>query len=765
ESGLNERNGIELQLWQVYSIRYPGLDGRFSYIYFTRNSYEEGEEIDNVLPDDYLIKFKALFYATENGGYTKVEEEAKIYPSLVDLQPENDEDITDGDYKEEEYNLTIFTHLSQLLNLRLLSSMLLLKNIFITVELYKENMLIGFETSSRLAIADGWLDWKNISFFRTATFLPQKPGRYVAKVYLENALFSEGREFIGYKIFNITKDTKVDIFCKAERKIIITYLDQEKNSVENVETNVIIDDAIISKTYSDSDGKTKIGLPAGFNEMYSFKSIYDGFLIKEDQIKLGIINTLIPVKKTISFNVYDLKINTKDSEGKTPDFDIDISLTSTEMRNPVVLKPDEVTNGVYYFNNLYPANYQIKIKYYLAEIIDDINIQKNISKDINFYNYTIYLKDELDLPPEATIEISLKSQDFKKTVVFNCECLSDGKFVFSDLYPGKYTLSVSYRSYLLEKNVTIPNDDNDNTTIVFPMLYNLEAYIFDSHGIPLKNAKVVLYRGGKEIQDFSDDNGKIRFVIPPGVYTTKVYSDDIIVAQRNVNVLNDKQYDVVTIVEPITLFLIIIMVIITIGTIAFIFIKRKDSLFFLKLLAIFIAIVALVSPWWSINGELSDPLLKTSTNMYIMPSKMVTITSNTDIITGEISSLAEEFNLVMNLISFLIIFSIILIFLTTIFRNVLKKKRLSIAIFILSVIILVGCLFVFCYAMSELANIIVGNFIGNGNINFDVYADNIFESIACSWGPGIGFYMFVSSIVILLFVNFITIKKNKFKTY
>ena len=67
--------------------------------------------------------------------------------------------------------------------------------------------------------------------------------------------------------------------------------------------------------------------------------------------------------------------------------------------------------------------------------------------------------------------------------------------------------------------------------------------------------------------------------------------------------------------------------------------------------------------------------------------------------------------------------------------------------------------------MSDLANITVGSFIGNGNINFDIYADNALQSIACSWGPGIGFYIFVSSIVILLFVSFITIRKNKFKTY
>jgi len=109
----------------------------------------------------------------------------------------------------------------------------------------------------------------------------------------------------------------------------------------------------------------------------------------------------------------------------------------------------------------------------------------------------------------------------------------------------------------------------------------------------------------------------------------------------------------------------------------------------------------------------------------------------------------------------LIIFSVILILLTVILRNVLRKRKLSFVVFILSVIIFVGCLFVFYYTMSELAKVTVGSFIGNGNIDVNIYADNIFESIPCRWGPGVGFYLFIASLIILIFGIFVTFRKKQ----
>jgi hypothetical protein len=66
----------------------------------------------------------------------------------------------------------------------------------------------------------------------------------------------------------------------------------------------------------------------------------------------------------------------------------------------------------------------------------------------------------------------------------------------------------------------------------------------------------------------------------------------------------------------------------------------------------------------------------------------------------------------------------------------------------------------FVFAMSELANATVGSFIGSGNLDVDIFGENIFEKISCSWGPGVGFYILFLAFLILGIVLFLEKKKN-----
>ena len=52
-----------------------------------------------------------------------------------------------------------------------------------------------------------------------------------------------------------------------------------------------------------------------------------------------------------------------DSDGNTPSVKVDLTLTSDEMNSPVVINPDTIDDGTYFFNALYSANYTLKIKY------------------------------------------------------------------------------------------------------------------------------------------------------------------------------------------------------------------------------------------------------------------------------------------------------------------------------------------------------------------------------------------------------------------
>ena len=77
--------------------------------------------------------------------------------------------------------------------------------------------------------------------------------------------------------------------------------------------------------------------------------------------------------------------------------------------------------------------------------------------------------------------------------------------------------------------------------------------------------------------------------------------------------------------------------------------KRKDKLFLLKMLAVSLAVIAIVSPWYELQGHLEDPHLETSTKLYLMPTEMVTITLNDNTTAGELETLdgdiKKEFDL------------------------------------------------------------------------------------------------------------------------
>jgi len=97
--------------------------------------------------------------------------------------------------------------------------------------------------------------------------------------------------------------------------------------------------------------------------------------------------------------------------------------------------------------------------------------------------------------------------------------------------------------------------------------------------------------------------------------------------------------------------------------------KKKDPLLFLKILAIVMAAVAIISPWWSLFGSSTESKIATSTKMYILPNKMTTITTANDIMAGELATLEETFEQAVGIMPLAISIGIILIFLSLMLRE------------------------------------------------------------------------------------------------
>ncbi len=792
KNGTDERDGIQLLMYESSELQYPGLDSCFVYLHAMRNTNEEGAEPDEVVPEDYVIEFNAEFFTSEDGGYPTVEEEAKMYQKLIQYQPIHDDNVTDDVEDAEKFNLTAYVHLVPSFPLgSLISTGLGLNVSYLTAEVYKENSYtysssgtVGrlplivenvppdFEKMTLveiIKILPGLFDWENLSFFKKVCF-SEEEGRYLIKIFREKSAFEKERQFIGYTIVELDEDIVTHIYCKPEGKVSLSILNQDNSGMKNAKVHLKKDDMIIAKSESDSNGNAIIKAPCGISETYTLNITYKGFLINDEQIRLGRIRRLFPLKKTFNFDVYDLDINVRDFSGKVPTFDVDLSLTSDEMVDPITINVDNESDGVYKFNDLYPASYILKMSYSSFEITEKIEIPEIESLSIKLYDFTAYIKDSWNLSPGAPLDVILTSKDFEKTVVMLGERLSFEEYHFSNLYPGNYTLKIRYKSHKIEELISIP--DRENINVIFPAVFNVTATIFDSHGNPLKGAKVLMIReekgNQKDAQGTSNDNGEVIFSLPPGNYVSKIFSDGELVAKRKVEILNKKSFTVVTTDEPLLPYLIIGFTTILLIGVAVIGYRRKNAMFFLKILAVSLVAIAIVSPWWAIQGSSSDSQLDTSTNLFMVPTKMVTITSSNNVLSGELPQLDDtlkreidllfttvvvEFLFVMELLTSIMIIGIIFVIASLILDRY-SKKRLSFLVFLLTILIFVGSIVVFSYAMSELANQTVGSFIGGGNLDVNIPGEKLYETISCSWGPSIGFYLLLCSIAILIFVSY-----------
>ncbi|MDH7507615.1 MAG: hypothetical protein QHH15_07540, partial [Candidatus Thermoplasmatota archaeon] len=606
-----------------------------------------------------------------------------------------------------------------------------------------KNNLVAYGRVGRVSLTDKLkVDWKNISLFKKIFFQHIPSGKYIVKIFLENTLFDDNRKFIGYSIVDLQKNKTIHIFCKSEGKIRFFVYDLNNNGIENARISLLKQDFEVIKGISDSSGLIKIETPCGLREKYTAYLLYKGFLISKQDIRLGRIRRSLPVIKKISFPVYDLTINFKNSKNEKPDFNVNLSITSDEMYNPIFLFPDSESNGVFYFKNLYPANYTLLIRYNQFEIKKFLSLKDVKSIDISLYDFTIFLKDNWNFSLYPDLYVTLRSNDLEKEVVVLAEKVSSEKFVFKDLYPGNYTLKISYLEHLITMPVSIGLGKNSKKTIILPAEYNLTINVFDARGDFLKDAEVLIFRTEnnekKYLQGFTNDQGNVIFSLPPGSYDCEIYNNKNLVAKRKFDVLNEKSYDVVTISEPIFLNVLIIIFSVLILFSVFVGFKKKDAGFFLKFFAIAIAVISLFYPWWSLNGS-SINQYEITTNVFLMPVKMVTIFSSENVTAGETALLNETFTFVIYLLPIIIVTGFLGIVISMIL-NKYDKKRLSVIVFILTLIIFIGTLMVFYFAMSEFTSSTVGSFYGQGDLEISIPGEKMFVTMLCTWRPGIGFY-------------------------
>jgi hypothetical protein len=381
-----------------------------------------------------------------------------------------------------------------------------------------------------------------------------------------------------------------------------------------------------------------------------------------------------------------------------------------------------------------------------------IQIPKTNTISIDLYDFSVIIKDSWNLSPEALLDVTLTSKGFEKETVLTAKKLSSEEYLFSNLYPGNYTFKVSYKDHTLEEKISIPYKQGNNKTIVFPAEFNTTIKVFDIRGNSIKDAKVFMARGDeknrKEVSGSTNEDGVILFSVPPGTYDCKIYSGEVLIGKRKIEVLSENSQDIATKSEPLIPFIIIGLAIVMIIGALYISYRKKDLKFFLKILAAGIAIIAILSPLWAINGS-TQGKIETSTNLFLIPANMVTISSNVNATAGEISTLNDLFISVTDLLAIIVLIGVVCIPISMVLKKY-NKRRISFVVLLISLIMFIGSTITFYYATSQLADLTVGSFAGSGNLDVLIPGEKMYVTIPCSWGPSAGFYLLLISTVTIV---------------
>lgn len=694
KTGTNERDGVQLKLHESDYPHLPGFEVDTATFNFGRNSYEKGSTQDLDIPKDLIIEFDAEFFSTENGGYKAVEHEAEIFQSLSKIRPAVRGENHKDVTEKGECSLTAYVHFAPSVPRGLFLSATLGRNIpYIYAELYKDDgSFISSGNINRLPSS------KNIELKSENMNVFQKLKTYIGFFDWRNLTFFKkicfNDLFPGKYLVKIYKGNS--FFGKNQRFIGFQIINVEKDTKAHV--------------FCKPEAKLQV-------------SVFD-------QEKKGVQDITILLQR----GKIDIASNVTDQKG-TATINVPCDIIDTFLLKAVhkglVVYEEPIKIG--YIRNLIP-------------------VKKTIN--IELHDFTLEVADKWGLSPEVELNPVLINKEVKESVIITGEQMSPGFFVFSDVSPGSYNLKLTYKSFVYEKTIQIPAEKSFN--LDFPVEYDVKTSVFDVRGNSLDDVKIQVCRGSKKIESALNGQSCSLFSIPPGRYNLSVYQNNELIGKRKITIYSDRSISIITNKEtfyPLTITGVIGLFIVFCMFYSY---RRKDFMFFLKIVCISLLVVSLVFPWWMLHGSSGD--VETTTRMFVIPAKMVTLTTSSDVIGGEFASLPNEMVSALGFIPVLTVISIILISLNLVFIRI-GKKRFSLLSLIAAITTMIVSIGIFTYSMSELSGVGIGSFIGNGNQCISIPGENVDVTLFCGWGPNIGYCLYFFAIILILIIIIINMGK------
>jgi len=654
----------------------------------------ENSNHQTTLDQGKIYQYKVEFLTVETGGYTRIDEESIFYQSMIKKIPVFRGNVTEGEGQKERYTLTVYAHFARSVPLGSLFSAALGKNMSY---IYAE---LYQEDSFRSSGSVGRLSLGSLSLNMTGKNLREKLQTVLGIFDWKNLSFFKKIRFPdldpgGYLVKIYRENPR---FAKEHQYIGFAIVNLTKDTAIRIRCR--------------PQGAIAVALT--------------------DQEKQGVEN----VRCVLQIDNIIIAEAVSDSEGKVRLFAPCYSL------KPYQLK--------IFYQGFLIGEEQVRLNG-LRRIID---MKKSFS--LEQYGLSLTVTDTWGFPPAIDVNPTLVSNEMAAPTTIRAESSEGGIYHFSNLLPASYRLSLSYKAFRLEENFTI--EQATTLTMTFPAEFSLDFSIFNSYADLLSSGEVSLQRNGKTQSTPIQQNGTATAIVPPGDYDILVRANNEEIAHQLIQVRGEKTMALITsqgsFVHIVILYLGLLFVI---GTVGFLLWKKKVATG-IKLITIGLLIIALVSPWWVLNGGTGT--VSTTTNTMVIPPKLITLTKSSNATGGEISAVPAEVTIVLGLLSMLVGAACLLIFFSVLMERRLRKTTKVLSV--LSIVVILLALIVFYYAFSQLTQVGVGSFMGSGTLDVTIPGYSMQTAVPCAWGPGIGFYLLIVSFVLLVLMFFMNRIKTRF---
>jgi hypothetical protein len=387
--------------------------------------------------------------------------------------------------------------------------------------------------------------------------------------------------------------------------------------------------------------------------------------------------------------------------------------------------------------------------FYKGFIVYDKEISKSertVDIGLDLYDLTVDVKDKLGLRPGVDVRPFLTSSEMYTAWEITPDDVGLGRYLFRDLPVALYELRISYGGFDDIKKIDLPGE-GDSTSIIFTATFDVSTDLFDSRGNSIQdnNQKMDIIRSGRRIYDSIRTEEVVS--LPPGEYTINVYSEDKLIATKDIELTSNRNVKIITIIEPFLPVVVTGVVLLFIVEIFLLILFKRISMnTFLKFLAMSLILLSLFQPWWVFNASSNDVVASKNSEMFIVPQSMIESVTYKGTQYLDLATIPELFIQFLGVLLIIVVSGFILLGASFVSNIVLKRRFYKLLIFA-SILFLILVVLAFSIGMSKVSEISLGSLHGEGLLDVKL-PDGETIYMYSNWGLGSGFYLCIFAALI-----------------